>query len=89
MLYYAKKAVKNFSVILLLSVKINADTEGIKAEFILSNYLCYAMQKMSVEILENFIYITYMHIYTPIEKCTSCFFRVNTITTPFSTVKRG
>lgn len=47
-----------------LSVKINADTEGVKAEFILSNYLCYAMQKMSVEILENSICITCIHTYT-------------------------
>ncbi len=44
-----------------LSVKINADTEEVKSEFILSNYLCYAMQKMSVEILEDLICITYIH----------------------------
>ena len=80
MLYYAKKAVKIVSVILLLSVKINADTEGVKAEFILSNYLCYAMQKMSVEILENLIYPTYIHVN---QKMHALFFSVKTITTPF------
>ena len=40
---------------------MNADTEGVKSEFILSNYLCYAMQKMSVEIIKDLICITYIH----------------------------